>query len=43
MIPLKTIEELIEKHSSLDKDLSSGERDKTLFAENPLANCSVLL
>ena len=33
MIPLKTIEELIEKHSSLEKDLSSGEIDKKLFAE----------
>ena len=33
MIPLKTIEELILKHSSLEKDLSSGELDKKLFAE----------
>ena len=33
MIPLKTIEELITKHSSLEKDLSSGELDKKLFAE----------
>ena len=33
MIPLKTIEELIFKHSSLEKDLSSGEIDKKLFAE----------
>jgi len=33
MIPLKTIEELILKHSSLEKDLSSGEVDKKLFAE----------
>ena len=33
MIPLKTIEELIIKHSSLEKDLSSGELDKKLFAE----------
>ena len=33
MIPLKTIEELISKHSSLEKDLSSGELDKKLFAE----------
>ena len=32
MIPLKTIEELIIKHSSR-KDLSSGELDKKLFAE----------
>ena len=33
MIPQKTIEELITKHSSLEKDLSSGELDKKLFAE----------
>ena len=33
MIPLKTIEDLIVKHSSLEKDLSSGELDKKLFAE----------
>ena len=33
MIPLKTIEDLINKHSSLEKDLSSGELDKKLFAE----------
>ncbi len=33
MIPLKTIEDLIIKHSSLEKDLSSGELDKNLFAE----------
>ena len=33
MIPLKTIEELILRHSSLEKDLSSGEIDKKLFAE----------
>ncbi len=33
MIPLKTIEELILKHSSLEKDLSSVEIDKKLFAE----------
>ena len=33
MIPLKTIEELISKHSSLDKDLSSGKIDKKIFAE----------
>ena len=33
MIPLKTIEEIIIKHSSLEKDLSSGELDKKLFAE----------
>ena len=33
MIPLKTIEDLIIRHSSLEKDLSSGELDKKLFAE----------
>ena len=33
MIPLKTIEELIQKHSSIEKDLSSGELDNKLFAE----------
>ena len=33
MIPLKKIEELIKRHSSLEKDLSSGKIDKKLFAE----------
>ena len=33
MIPSKTIEELILRHSNLEKDLSSGEIDKKLFAE----------
>ena len=33
MIPQKTIEELINKHSALEKDLSSGKVDKKLFAE----------
>ena len=33
MIPTKTIEELIIKHSILEKELSSGEIDKKLFAE----------
>ena len=33
MIPQKTIEELINKHSILEKDLSSGEMDKKKFAE----------
>ena len=33
MIPNKTIEELISRHSSLEKDLSSGNIDKKLFAE----------
>ncbi len=33
MIPSKTIEELINKHSNLEKDLSSGKIDKKLFAE----------
>tara|TARA_B100000700_G_C14970510_1_gene821122 strand:+ start:30 stop:1103 length:1074 start_codon:yes stop_codon:yes gene_type:complete len=33
MIPLKTIEELIIRHSSIEKDLSSSALDKKLFAE----------
>ena len=33
MIPQKTIEELIAKHSLLEKDLSSGSIDKKKFAE----------
>ena len=33
MIPQKTIEELIDKHAILEKDLSSGEVDKKKFAE----------
>ena len=33
MIPHKTIEELINKHSTLEKDLSSGQIEKKLFAE----------
>ena len=33
MIPQKTIEELINKHSELEKDLASGSVDKKLFAE----------
>ena len=33
MIPQKTIEDLIYKHSALEKDLSSGNLDKKLFAE----------
>ena len=33
MIPLKTIEELINKHALLEKELSSGNIDKKLFAE----------
>ena len=33
MIPTKTIEELISKHSTLEKDLSSGNIEKKLFAE----------
>ena len=33
MIPHKTIEELIRKHSLLERDLSSGKIDKKLFAE----------
>ena len=33
MIPHKTIEELINKHSTLEKELSSGQIEKKLFAE----------
>ena len=33
MIPLKTIEDLISKHSTLEKELSTGDVDKKLFAE----------
>ncbi len=33
MIPTKTIDELIIKHANLEKELSSGEIDKKLFAE----------
>ena len=33
MIPHKTIEDLISKHLTLEKDLSSGKIDKKLFAE----------
>ena len=33
MIPQKTIKELIYKHSELEKDLSSGNLEKKLFAE----------
>ena len=33
MIPQKTIEELVIRHSALEKDLSSGKIDKKLFAE----------
>ena len=33
MIPIKTVEELISKHSLLENDLSSGKVDKKLFAE----------
>ena len=33
MIPKKTIEEIIKKHSELEKELSSGSVDKKIFAE----------
>ena len=33
MIPQRTIEDLINKHSALEKELSSGNLDKKLFAE----------
>jgi peptide chain release factor 1 len=32
MIPNKTVEELINKHSMLEKDLASGKVDKKIFA-----------
>ena len=32
MIPLKKVEELIQKHKNLEKELSSGNIDKKLFA-----------
>ena len=33
MIPIKTVEELINKHSTLEQDLSLSKIDKKLFAE----------
>jgi peptide chain release factor 1 len=33
MVPLKTIEDLLSKHSLLERELSSGEVDKKLYAE----------
>ena len=33
MIPIKKVEDLINKHSNLEKELSSGNVDKKLFAE----------
>ena len=33
MIPKKNIDDLISKHSNLEKELSSGDLDKKLFAE----------
>ena len=33
MIPLKTIEDLIDKHALLEKELSSSSIDKNSFAE----------
>ena len=33
MIPQKTIKELINKHSTLEKDLSSGKIEKKEFAD----------
>ena len=33
MIPIKTIEDLINKHTSLEKELSSGSVDKKSFAD----------
>ena len=33
MVPIKKVEDLIKKHSNLEKELSSGNFDKKLFAE----------
>ena len=33
MLPLEKVQNLIDKHSKLEKDLSSGEIDKKKFAE----------
>ena len=33
MIPLKKVEDLIQKHKNLEKELSSGNVDKKLFAK----------
>ena len=33
MVPIKKVEDLIKKHSNLEKELSSGNIDKKLFAE----------
>ena len=33
MIPIKTVNDLINKHALLEKELSSGEIDKNSFAE----------
>ena len=38
MIPQRTIDELITKHSNLEKDLSSGRIEKSLFAEKDAPN-----
>ena len=37
MIPVKTVNDLINKHTSLEKELSSGEIDKNSFAEKSKA------
>ena len=34
MIPISKVRDLISKHKSLEKELSSGEIDKKFFAEN---------
>ena len=43
MIPPKTIEELIIKHSNLEKDLSSSDLNKNEFAEKCLNQAGVAL
>ena len=34
MIPKKNVEDLISKHSNLEKELASGELENKVFAEN---------
>ena len=41
MIPTKTIEELITKHSNLEKELSSGELNK--YLQKNLKNILILM
>ena len=34
MIPLTKVKDLIQRHSLLEKELSTGDIDKKIFAEN---------